>query len=68
MSIFMRKKFAACWSRTRVSSVHKRVCYPFGYVESTKYEGKNVLFVQKREKEREKEREREIERERKKEK
>jgi hypothetical protein len=48
MSIFIRKKFAGCWSWTRVSSVHKRVCYPFGYVESTKYEAKNVLFVQKR--------------------
>ncbi len=64
MSIFIRKKFAACWSWTRVSSIHKRVCCPFGYGESTKYEGKNVLFVQKREKERERERKREKQRER----
>jgi hypothetical protein len=28
------------------------VCYPFGHVESTNYEGKNVLFVQEREGER----------------
>ena len=65
MSIFIRKKFAGCWSWTRVSSVHKRVCYPLGYVVSTKYEGKNVLFVQKREQERERERKREIEKDRK---
>ncbi len=59
MYVINGKKFAEGWSWTRVLSVHKRVCYPLGHVESTKYEGKNVLFVQEREGERDREKERE---------
>jgi hypothetical protein len=36
VSIFNWKKFAACWSWTRVPVVVKRVCYPYSYAESTK--------------------------------
>ncbi len=46
---FNWKKFADNWNWTRVPSVQKRVWYPFGHAEPTKFDEKNVLLVWKRE-------------------